>query len=94
MNRLVGLAARDRFARIPYRARVFTPPELLPSIGYALQVFAVLQTLWPRNREISYRWVMARNRALNQSRPIDLMCAPHNRGRQIVSRYLTRHLNS
>ena len=72
-TKLLGLAPGRAGAIYVYSRGLPLPPrkELLERVGHLLAIHRTLRSLWPRNRELIYGWINARNSHFDGSAPAD-----------------------
>jgi hypothetical protein len=72
---LLGLSPETRSTLTRYRAGQPLGPhrDLLERVGNLLGIHKSLRLLYPHNRELAYRWPTARNRALDNLAPVEVM---------------------
>ncbi len=71
---LLGLPSRARstLSRYAAGAPLANQRDLLERVGNLLGIHKSLRLLFPQNRELVYRWMSTRNRALGDQRPVDI----------------------
>jgi hypothetical protein len=89
---LLGLSPNSRSSLKRYRKGKPLPnrPDLLERVGYLLSVHKSLGLLFPHNPDIKTSWIRKRNKAFDDSTPLDLMISEGLVGLAKVSRYLDR----
>ncbi len=86
---LLGLSVSNRASIARYRAGepLADSRDLLDRVGCLLGIHKTLRIMFPRNRELAYRWMSAFNRRLGR-RPVDLVLERGFEGLLAVRRYL------
>jgi hypothetical protein len=89
---LLGLSPNSRSSLKGYRQGKPLPnrPDLLERVGYLLAMHKSLGLLFPYNADIKTSWIRKRNKAFDNSTPLDLMISEGLIGLAKVSRYLDR----
>ena len=72
---LLGLAAANRAALTRYRKGepIGTSRDQYERVGHLLAIHKNLRTLFPQNRDLAYRWMSTRNKALDNLTPIEVI---------------------
>jgi hypothetical protein len=87
---LLGLSPNSRSSLKGYRQGKPLPnrPDLLERIGHLLRIHKSLGLLFPHNADIKVSWIRKRNKAFDNSTPLDLMLSEGLIGLAKVSRFL------
>ncbi len=72
---LLGLAPANRAALTRYRKGepIGTSRDQYERVGHLLAIHKNLRTLFPKNRDLAYRWISTRNKAFDNLTPIEVI---------------------
>ena len=72
---LLGLASSNRAALSRYRKGepIGTSRDQYDRVGHLLAIHKNLRLLFPKNRELAYRWISTRNKAFDNLTPVDVI---------------------
>lgn len=72
---LLGLASSNRAALTRYRRGepIGTSRDQYERVGHLLGIHKNLRLLFPRNRDLAYRWMTTRNRAFENRTPMEVI---------------------
>lgn len=72
---LLGLAPGNRAALARYRKGdpIGTSRDQFERVGHLLGIHKNLRLLFPHDRDLTYRWMTARNRAFDNLTPVDVV---------------------
>jgi hypothetical protein len=86
---LLGLSADNRATLARYRKGepLADSRDLLDRAGHLLGIHKSLQTLFPQDRDLAYRWMSTPNRRLG-ARPVDAVIQRGFEGLLAIRRYL------
>lgn len=72
---LLGLSPTDRLSLDSYRqgGDLFELPEQVERAEHLLAIHKSLRIIFPKNRELAYRWISLPNRRFKEQRPLDIM---------------------
>ena len=89
---LLGIAASNRAALARYRKGepIGTSRDQYERVGHLLGIHKNLRLLFPRNRELAYRWMTTRNKAFDNLTPVELIREWGFAGLLAVRAYLDR----
>jgi uncharacterized protein (DUF2384 family) len=89
---LLGLAASNRAALGRYRRgeAIGGSRDQFERVGHLLGIHKSLRLLFPQNRDLAYRWMTTRNRALDNRTPVEVIKEQGFAGLLIVRGYLDR----
>ncbi len=89
---LLGIAAGNRATLTRYRKGepIGTSRDQLERVGHLLGIHKNLRLLFPRNRELAYRWMSTRNKAFDNLTPVDVIKDWGFAGLLMVRAYLDR----
>ncbi len=89
---LLGLAASNRAALGRYKRgeALGGGRDQLERVGHLLGIHKSLRLLFPRNRDLAYRWMTTRNRAFDNRTPIEVVKDEGFAGLLMVRGYLDR----
>ncbi|MDQ1309890.1 MAG: hypothetical protein QG601_1160 [Pseudomonadota bacterium] len=89
---LLGLAASNRAALGRYRRgeAIGGSRDQFERVGHLLGIHKSLRLLFPQNRDLAYRWMTTRNRALDNHTPVEVIKDQGFAGLLIVRGYLDR----
>src|SRR2546423_9987698 len=87
---LLGLSAQSRSTVARYRRGepLADSADLLARAGHLLGIHKALRILFPHDRDLAYRWVLAPNRRFGGAAPLDVMKRHGYEGLLAVRRYL------
>jgi hypothetical protein len=87
---LLGLSSDSRSTLARYRRGepLADSADLLGRVGHLLGIHKALRILFPRDRDLAYRWVTAPNRRFDGRTPLTLMREHGYEGILAVRRYL------
>ena len=87
---LLGLSAQSRSTIARYRkGEPFADSaDLLARAGHLLGIHKALRILFPHDRDLAYRWIMAPNRRFAGAAPLEIMKRHGFEGILAVRRYL------
>ena len=93
---LLGLSLKSRAVLERYSNGGFLPKskEMLTRVGWLMAIHKELRILYPYNQDICYSWVKRRNKAFNDTAPIDVMLEQGVIGFIKVARYLEHYANN
>ncbi len=89
---LLGLAPENRSALTRYRQGkpMAQSRDGLERAGHLLAIHKNLRLLFPRNRDLAYRWMSTRNKALGGYTPVEIIRESGFAGLLMVRAYLDR----
>lgn len=89
---LLGLAVSNRAALTRYRKGepIGTSRDQYDRVGHLLAIHKNLRLLFPKNRELAYRWMSVRNRAFDNHTPVEVIRDWGFAGLLMVRSYLDR----
>lgn len=89
---LLGLSPDSRTTLKRYRegGRLSDNRDLLDRVGHLLGIHKSLRILFPRNRELAYRWMSTRNTQFAGHTPVELVKQRGFAGLLMVRAYLDR----
>jgi hypothetical protein len=89
---LLGLAAANRSALTRYRKGepIGTSRDQYERVGHLLAIHKNLRLLFPKNRELAYRWISTRNKAFDNLTPVEVIREWGFAGLLMVRSYLDR----
>lgn len=89
---LLGIAAGNRAALSRYRKGepIGTSRDQYERVGHLLGIHKNLRLLFPRNRNLAYRWMTTRNRAFDNLTPVEVVKEWGFAGLLAVRAYLDR----
>jgi hypothetical protein len=89
---LLGIATSNRAALTRYRKGepIGTSRDQFERVGHLLAIHKNLRLLFPRNRDLAYRWMSTRNRAFNNFTPVEIIKEWGFSGLLMVRSYLDR----
>lgn len=89
---LLGIAASNRAALSNYRSGkpIGTSRDQYERVGHLLGIHKNLRLLFPRNRNLAYRWMTTRNRAFDNLTPVEVVKEWGFAGLLAVRAYLDR----
>jgi len=89
---LLGLAASNRAALARYRKGepIGTSRDQYERVGHLLGIHKNLRLLFPRNRDLAYRWMSTRNKAFENLTPVEVVKEWGFAGLLMVRAYLDR----
>ena len=89
---LLGLAASNRAALSRYRKGepIGTSRDQYERVGHLLGIHKNLRLLFPRNRDLAYRWMSTRNKAFENLTPVEVVKEWGFAGLLMVRAYLDR----
>ncbi|WP_297907829.1 MbcA/ParS/Xre antitoxin family protein [Thiomonas sp.] len=89
---LLGIAASNRAALSNYRSGkpIGTSRDQYERVGHLLGIHKNLRLLFPRNRELAYRWMSTRNKAFDNLTPVQVVRQWGFTGLLMVRSYLDR----
>ncbi len=72
---LLGLAATNRGTLTRYRKGepIGTSRDQYERVGHLLAIHKNLRLLFPKNRDLAYRWMSTRNKAFNNLTPVEVI---------------------
>ena len=72
---LLGLAATNRAALTRYRKGepIGTSRDQYERIGHLLAIHKNLRLLFPKNRDLAYKWMSTRNKAFDNLTPVEVI---------------------
>lgn len=87
---LLGLSTQSRSTIARYRRGepLADSADLLARAGHLLGIHKALRILFPRDRDLAYRWVTTPNRRFGDATPLELMKRHGYEGILAVRRYL------
>jgi hypothetical protein len=87
---LLGLSENGRMSIMRYRkgAPLADSRDLLDRAGNLLAIHRSLRLLFPRNKDLGYKWISTPNRALEGKSPLEIIRHDGFLGLLIVRRYL------
>ncbi|NTU54387.1 MAG: DUF2384 domain-containing protein [Chlorobiaceae bacterium] len=93
---LLGLGLSNRAALTRYRKGepVGTSRDQYERVGHLLAIHRNLRALFPENRDLAYRWMSLRNRAIDNYTPVGVIREKGFAGLLMVRSYLDRALVS
>jgi hypothetical protein len=89
---LSGLAPANRSALTRYRKgeSIGTSRDQYERVGHLLAIHKNLRLLFPKNRELAYRWISSRNKAFDNLTPVEVIREWGFAGLLMVRSYLDR----
>lgn len=89
---LLGLAVTNRAALTRYRKGepIGTSRDQYDRVGHLLAIHKNLRLLFPKNRDLAYRWMSVRNRAFDNHTPVEVIRDWGFAGLLMVRSYLDR----
>ncbi|MFA7504720.1 MAG: MbcA/ParS/Xre antitoxin family protein [Burkholderiaceae bacterium] len=89
---LLGIASSNRAALARYRRGepIGTSRDQYERVGHLLGIHKSLRLLFPRNRELAYRWMTTRNKAFDNLTPVEVIREWGFAGVLMVRAYLDR----
>ena len=89
---LLGLAPTNRAALTRYRKGepIGTSRDQYERVGHLLAIHKNLRTLFPKNRDLAYRWISTRNKAFDNLTPVEVIKEWGFAGLLMVRFYLDR----
>lgn len=89
---LLGLAPGNRAALMRYRKGepIGTSRDQYERVGHLLGIHKSLRLLFPRNRDLAYRWMTTRNKAFDNLTPVEVVNEWGFAGLLAVRAYLDR----
>ena len=89
---LLGIAASNRAALTRYRKGepIGTSRDQYERVGHLLGIHKNLRLLFPKNRDLAYRWMSTRNRAFDNHTPVEVVSQWGFAGLLMVRSYLDR----
>lgn len=89
---LLGLAVSNRAALTRYRKGepIGTSRDQYDRVGHLLAIHKNLRLLFPKNRELAYRWMSVRNQAFDNHTPVEVIRDWGFAGLLMVRAYLDR----
>ena len=89
---LLGIAAGNRAALTRYRKGepIGTSRDQYERVGHLLGIHKNLRLLFPRNRDLAYRWMSTRNKAFDNLTPVEIVKEWGFAGLLMVRGYLDR----
>jgi len=89
---LLGLSETNRGALTRYRRGepIGTSRDQYERVGHLLAIHKNLRLLFPKNRDLVYRWISTRNRAFDNLTPVDVVREWGFAGLLMVRSYLDR----
>ncbi|MHB1124354.1 MAG: MbcA/ParS/Xre antitoxin family protein [Ramlibacter sp.] len=89
---LQGIAASNRAALTRYRKgeAIGTSRDQYERVGHLLGIHKNLRLLFPRNRDLAYRWMSTRNKAFDNLTPVEVVKEWGFAGLLMVRGYLDR----
>lgn len=89
---LLGIATNNRAALTRYRKGepIGTSRDQYERVGHLLGIHKNLRLLFPRNRELAYRWMSTRNQAFDNRSPVETINKWGFAGLLMVRSYLDR----
>ena len=89
---LLGIAAGNRAALMRYRRGepIGTSRDQFERVGHLLGIHKNLRLLFPRNRDLAYRWMTTPNRAFEHRTPVEVIREWGFAGLLMVRAYLDR----
>lgn len=89
---LLGIAASNRAALTRYRKgeAIGTSRDQYERVGHLLGIHKNLRLLFPRNRDLAYRWMSTRNKAFDNLTPVEVVKEWGFAGLLMVRGYLDR----
>ena len=87
---LLGLSGSGRMSIMRYRkgGPLADNRDLLDRVGNLLAMHRSLRLLFPRNKDLAYKWISTPNRAFEDKSPIEIIRQDGFLGLLIVRRYL------
>ena len=87
---LLGLASSNRAALSRYRKGepIGTSRDQYDRVGHLLAIHKNLRLLFPKNRELAYRWISTRNKAFDNLTPVEVIKEWGFAGLLLVRSYL------
>jgi hypothetical protein len=87
---LLGLASTNRAALSRYRKGepIGTSRDQYDRVGHLLAIHKNLRLLFPKNRELAYRWISTRNKAFDNLTPVEVIKEWGFAGLLLVRSYL------
>jgi hypothetical protein len=89
---LLGLNPESRISLKRYREGnpLSDNRDLLDRVGHLLAIHKSLRIIFPRNRELAYRWMSARNDNFQRMSPVEVVSQYGFTGLLMVRSYLDR----
>ena len=89
---LLGLAPTNRSALMRYRKGdpIGSNRDQYERVGHLLSIHKHLRLLFPRNRDLAYRWMSTRNKAFDNLTPVEVIREWGFAGLLMVRAYLDR----
>lgn len=89
---LLGIASGNRAALTRYRKGepIGTSRDQYERVGHLLGIHKNLRLLFPRNRDLAYRWMTTRNKAFDNLTPVEIIREWGFAGLLMVRGYLDR----
>ena len=89
---LLGLAPHNRSALSRYRKGepIGSTRDQYERVGHLLGIHKNLRLLFPHNRDLTYRWMSARNKAFNNLTPVEVVKEYGFAGLLMVRSYLDK----
>lgn len=89
---LLGIASGNRAALTRYRRGdpIGTSRDQYERVGHLLGIHKSLRLLFPRNRDLAYRWMTTRNKAFDNLTPVEIIQEWGFAGLLMVRGYLDR----
>lgn len=90
---LLGVAVGNRAALSNYRSGkpIGTSRDQYERVGHLLGIHKNLRVLFPRNRDLAYRWMTTRNKAFDHLTPVEVIREWGFAGLLMVRGYLDHH---
>ena len=87
---LLGLASTNRAALSRYRKGepIGASRDQYDRVGHLLAIHKNLRLLFPKNRELAYRWISTRNKAFDNLTPVEVINEWGFAGLLLVRSYL------
>ena len=87
---LLGLASTNRAALSRYRKGepIGASRDQYDRVGHLLAIHKNLRLLFPKNRELAYRWISTRNKAFDNLTPVEVIKEWGFAGLLLVRSYL------
>ena len=87
---LLGLASTNRAALSRYRKGepIGASRDQYDRVGHLLAIHKNLRLLFPKNRELAYRWILTRNKAFDNLTPVEVIKEWGFAGLLLVRSYL------
>jgi hypothetical protein len=89
---LLGLATSNRAALTRYRKgeAIGTSRDQYERVGHLLGIHKNLRLMFPKNRDLAYRWMSTRNKAFENLTPVEVIREWGFAGLLMVRSYLDR----